>query len=43
MNPTITGVIGPGFLNQVPTLGLRIRGGRGSVKPVQLNRKVLYI
>ena len=22
MNPTILGVIGPGFLNQVPTLGL---------------------
>ena len=21
MNPTILGVIGPGFLNQVPTLG----------------------
>ena len=23
MNPTILGVIGPGFLNQVPTLGFR--------------------
>ena len=25
MNPTILGVIGPGFLNQVPTLGLDLR------------------
>ena len=24
MNPTILGVIGPGFLNQVPTLALKI-------------------
>ena len=23
MNPTFLGVIGPGFLNQVPTLGFR--------------------
>ena len=26
MNPTIFGVIGPGFLNQVPTLRCRLQG-----------------
>ena len=26
MNPNILGVIGPGFLNQVPTLGFRESG-----------------
>ena len=26
MNPTILGVIGPGFLNQVPTLGFNSSG-----------------
>ena len=26
MNPNILGVIVPGFLNQVPTLGFRMRG-----------------
>ena len=26
MNPTILGVIGPGFLNQVPTIGFRVLG-----------------
>ena len=26
MNPTVLGVIGPGFLNQVPTLALRVWG-----------------
>ena len=26
MNRTIWGVIGPGFLNQVPTLGFRVSG-----------------
>ena len=33
MNPTILGVIGPGFLNQVPTLpvlGAWFRGFKGS-------------
>ena len=25
MNPTILGIIGPGFLNQVPTLGFRVQ------------------
>ena len=29
MNPTILGVIGPGFLNQVPTLGFRVEGTSG--------------
>ena len=28
MNPTILGAIGPGFLNQVPTLGISIEGLR---------------
>ena len=31
MNPTIFGVIGSGFLNQVPTLGFRSLGFRGLV------------
>ena len=26
MNPNILGVIGPGFLNQVPALGFRVQG-----------------
>ena len=26
MDPTILGVIGPGFLNQVPTLEIRVYG-----------------
>ena len=26
MNPTILGVIGPGFLHQVPTLGFGVQG-----------------
>ena len=26
MNPTISGVIGPAFLNQVPTFGLKVQG-----------------
>ena len=29
MNPTILGFIGPGFLNQVPTLGVEVFRGDG--------------
>ena len=31
MKPNILGVIGPGFLNQVPTLGFIVRLGEGVV------------
>ena len=30
MSPTVLGVIGPGFLNQVPTLSSRLGSGRDS-------------
>ena len=31
MNPTTFGVTGPGFLNQVPTLGFQVQGFRFTV------------
>ena len=32
MNPTILGAIGPGFLNQVPTLNWGLKGGLGKFR-----------
>ena len=36
MNPNILGVIGPGFLNQVPTLGFTVSGFRVRVMAIGL-------
>ena len=43
MNPNILGVIGPGFLNQVPALGFRVQGLGSSRMNMFMRHLCVYI
>ena len=43
MNPTILGVMGPGFLNQVPTVGWSAKRRRPKVRGVRAQVHYLHL